>query len=168
MSKDYYNILGVNKNASKDEIKRAYRRLAHQYHPDKNSGDDKKFKEINEAYQVLGNDQKRQQYDQFGDFFSSFGQQGFGGQSQFYGRRINLEDLFSDIFDVFGGAGFYRTRPRSRKNIVVDMNVDLEDVIKGIEKEIRLEDLNIKLNIKPKASRKTIKEIKKLLKKMKK
>ena len=86
MNKDYYNILGVSKNAPKDEIKRAYRKLAHQHHPDKNGGDDTKFKEINEAYQILSNDQKRQQYDQFG---SAFDQAGFGGQN------ANWEDIFS-------------------------------------------------------------------------
>ena len=69
MPKDYYEILGVPKTATEDEIKRAYRRLAHQYHPDKNGGDDKKFKEINEAYQVLGNKEKKEQYDRFGRTF---------------------------------------------------------------------------------------------------
>ena len=69
MAKDYYNILGVSKGASQDEIRKAYRKLAHQYHPDKSGGDEAKFKEINEAYQVLSNTQKRQQYDQFGSTF---------------------------------------------------------------------------------------------------
>lgn len=184
MSKDYYKILGVSRNASRDEIKKAYRELAHQYHPDKKGGDEKKFKEINEAYQVLSDEQKRQQYDQFGttfegfqggpgwgwnfsggkvnweDILSSFGQS-YGGR----GYRINLEDLFSDIFgDIFSGASWHKTRSRG-KNVVVDMEINLEDILKGIEKEIRLEDLNIKLNIKPKISRKVIKEIKKMIKK---
>ena len=66
MSKNYYDILGVSKTASVDEIKRAYRKLAHKYHPDKGDGDEARFKEINEAYQVLGDSQKRQQYDTFG------------------------------------------------------------------------------------------------------
>ena len=83
MKKDYYKVLGVDKNASKDDIKKAFRRLAHKYHPDKKGGDEKKFKEINEAYQVLSNDQKRSQYDQFGSSaFSGAGPQpggGFGG-----------------------------------------------------------------------------------------
>ena len=82
--KDYYKILGVEKNASKDDIKKAFRKLAHEHHPDKNSGNDTKFKEINEAYTVLSDDQKRQQYDTFGSAgpsgFSGFnGGQGFGG-----------------------------------------------------------------------------------------
>ena len=76
--KDYYTILGVGKNANADEIKRAYRKLAHQHHPDKKGGDEKNFKEINEAYQVLGDTQKRKQYDQFGTSGSS-GFSGFSG-----------------------------------------------------------------------------------------
>ena len=77
MSKDYYKILGVEKTAQTDEIKKAFRKLAHKYHPDKKTGDEAKFKEVNEAYQVLADEKKRQQYDQYG---SSFDQQGgFGG-----------------------------------------------------------------------------------------
>ena len=178
MSKYYYKILGISKNASKDEIKRAYRRLAHQYHPDKNGGDDTKFKEINEAYQILSNDAKRQQYDQFGtifgqgfsgqganwdDIFSAFGQSG-----RFYGQRINLEDLFSDIFsDFFTGAGFSTRRTRG-KNIIVDMKIDLEDVLKGAEKEIKIDDTNFKFRIKVDVPKKESKEIKRIIKKMKK
>src|SRR3990167_2463531 len=74
-NKDYYNILGVNKTASKDEIKKAFYKLAHKYHPDKNGGDEAKFKQVNEAYQVLSNEEKRNQYDQFGSAFTG----GFGG-----------------------------------------------------------------------------------------
>lgn len=177
MNKDYYKVLGVSRNASRDEIKKAYRKLAHQCHPDKNGGDDKKFKEVNEAYQVLSNDQKRQQYDQFGTTFeqggfSGFSGQGFDfedlfrGQQSFYGQRVNLEDLFSTIFsDFFAGAGFSR---RKRKNIVVDMEVDLKDILKGVEKEIKLDDLDIKLKMKTKAPKQAIKEIKKIIKKLKK
>ena len=78
MAKDYYSILGVDRTATDTEIKQAFRRLAHQHHPDKGNGDDKKFKEINEAYQVLGNKEKKQQYDQFGTTFNQAGQ-GPGG-----------------------------------------------------------------------------------------
>lgn len=107
MSKDYYKILGVSKNASTDEIKRAYRKLAHKYHPDKGGGDEAKFKEINEAYQVLSNPDKRARYDQFGsaDFGSggfSGGQQSWGGFSGFdssdFGGFGNLGDIFEGIF----------------------------------------------------------------------
>src|SRR4030043_1635977 len=93
MSKDYYNILGVSKSASDDEIKKAYRKLAHKYHPDKSGGDEKKFKEINEAYQVLSDKTKRQQYDQFGRTFDSGGFSA-GGGSAFGG----------DFGDIFGQA----------------------------------------------------------------
>ena len=106
MSKDYYEILGVKKGASREEVKKAYRKLAHEHHPDKKGGDEKKFKEINEAYQILGDEQKRQQYDKFGQ--TGFGAGGFsarGGQ----GRRANRGSDMSLGIDisfkesVFGG-----------------------------------------------------------------
>src|SRR3989344_1412172 len=93
MSKDYYEILGVGRGVSQDEVKKAYRKLAHEHHPDKKGGDEKKFKEINEAYQVLGDEQKRSQYDRFGKTFSGRGErQGFGGFD------FDLGDIFEDIF----------------------------------------------------------------------
>jgi len=189
MSKDYYKILGVSKDASKDEIRRAYRELAHQHHPDKKGGDEKKFKEINEAYQVLSDDNKRQQYDQFGTTFEGF--QGaprwdFSGQGvnfedlfsffgrdseeprRFYRRSINLEDLFSDMFgEFFGGASFSQRKSRGR-NIVVDMEINLKDALKGIEKEIRLEDSNVKLRVKLKVPKGLSKEEEELIEKLKK
>mgnify|MGYP002685758193 CR=1 FL=1 len=88
---DYYDILGVSKTASADEVKRAYRKKAHQYHPDK-GGDEKKFKEVNEAYQVLGNAQKRAQYDRFGKAGTGNGQAGFNGG--FGGGFVHKEDEF--------------------------------------------------------------------------
>lgn len=125
--KDYYSILGIPKNATQDEIKKAYRKLAHQYHPDKNKGDDKKFKEVNEAYQTLGDEKKRAHYDRFGTAGSPFGGGGggyspfggsheggqggpfgFGGQNpfgqsqgggfNFNGQEFDLGDIFGDIF----------------------------------------------------------------------
>ena len=97
MSKDYYKILEVNQDASKEEIKRAYRKLAHQYHPDKKGGDEKKFKEINEAYQMLSDARKRAQYDQFGTVFDQ------GRPSGNWGS-VNFEDLFRG----FGGSSGFR------------------------------------------------------------
>ena len=97
MAKDYYQTLGVPKSASKDEIKKAFRKLAHQYHPDKKSGDEAKFKEINEAYSVLSNDKKRAEYDQDGQTFGSNGPgSGFGGfGNSGVGRGEGLEDMLS-------------------------------------------------------------------------
>src|ERR1035437_10001094 len=121
MKKDYYEILGVNKGAPKDEIKKAFYKLAHKYHPDKKEGNEAKFKEINEAYQVLSDDSKRSKYDQFGSGFENMGNGGYGGgQGGFggfdasgfggfssgggqagYGAEFdfgNLNDIFSDFF----------------------------------------------------------------------
>ena len=119
MAKDYYKILGVSKNASAEEIKRAYRKLAHQYHPDKNQSDGERFKEINEAYQVLSNPQKRAQYDQFGTVGGRFdwgnaqgfsaGGSAFGGDFRDFGASrggfgFDFGGGFGDIFeDLFSG-----------------------------------------------------------------
>ena len=105
--RDYYEVLGVGKTATADEIKKAYRKKAGQYHPDKNPGDkaaEEKFKEAAEAYEVLSDPQKRQRYDQFGHA-------GMGGASGFGGGGMNMEDIFSQFGDLFsewgmGGGGF--------------------------------------------------------------
>ena len=115
MAKDYYNILGISKGASGEEVKKAYRKLAHQHHPDKSGGDEAKFKEINEAYQVLGNAEKRQQYDQYGQTFEQAQRQGgFGGGTGGFswediargaGGRAGQQGAefdFGDLGDVFG------------------------------------------------------------------
>src|SRR5664279_3502432 len=97
MSKDYYETLGVNKGASKDEIKKAFYKLAHKYHPDKMEGNEAKFKQVNEAYQVLSDDGKRSKYDQYGSGFENMGQQsgGYGGQQGGF-----------EGFDFSGAGGF--------------------------------------------------------------
>jgi len=151
MGKDYYNILGVNKNASQDEIKKAFRQKAHQYHPDKAGGDEAKFKEINEAYQVLGDEKKRSQYDQFGSAFEH-GQAG-GGFSGFDGFRdfsgfangfnVNFEDLgdiFGGLGDIFGfgGGGKRKARARRGRDIEVILTIDFSEAVFGTEKEISL------------------------------
>lgn len=145
MSKDYYKVLGVEKGATQDEIKKAFRKLAHQYHPDKPNGDEAKFKEINEAYQVVGDPKKRSQYDQFGSSFENMGGAGggFGGFSN-GGFNVNMDDLgdmfggFGDIFG-FGGNGGGRSQNRRGEDIQVLLDISFNEAVFGIEKEIRLQ-----------------------------
>jgi len=139
--KDYYQILGVSRDATQEEIKRAYRKLAHKYHPDK-GGDEQKFKEINEAYQVLSDKEKRSQYDRFGRIFEGGGFGDFQGQP---GWNFSFgEDFdFSDIGDIFGemfGFGFGSRKKDFKKgrDIEVEMELPLEAVLKGQEKEMSL------------------------------
>lgn len=145
MSKrDYYEVLGVSKNASEDEIKKSYRKLAMKYHPDKNPGDkaaEDKFKEAAEAYDVLGNSEKRQKYDQFGHagFSGAAGGGGFGGFS-------NMEDIFSQFGDIFGGFGGFGNGNSSRggrrvnrgSNIRIKVKLNLEEIYKGVDKKIKV------------------------------
>lgn len=138
---DYYKILGVDKNASEADIKKAYRTLAHKYHPDKKSGDEKKFKEVNEAYQVLSNKEKRAQFDRFGSAFNNAGGQGgFSGFEGFDFSQFNGGDFggFSDIFEqFFGGAQRGGRRRQSRgSDIQLAVEVTLEEAFSGVEKEI--------------------------------
>ncbi len=137
MSKDYYQILGIEKSASKDEIKKAFRKLAHEHHPDK-GGDEEKFKEANEAYQVLSDDKKREQYDQYGTTFNQSGGGGFGNFDDIY-QNINindLNDLFGGMFGGFGGRSRART-PRGN-DIQIDVQLDFKESIFGVEKELSL------------------------------
>ncbi len=164
MPKDYYKTLGVEKNASKEEIKKAFRKLAHEHHPDKNQGADAKFKEINEAYTVLSDDQKRQQYDTFGSAgpsgfgggqggFNGFnGGQGFGGfdfsgfaRQQAQGGQSFEFDL-GDIFGEFFGGG---RRPRKGANITVDVQLTFKESIFGLEKELSINKEKILVKIPP-------------------
>lgn len=142
MATDFYNVLGVERTATADEVKRAYRRLAHKHHPDKAGGDEEKFKQINEAYQVLSDPKKRSNYDQFGnaDMGGSSGGSGpfsgFGGQ----GFDINFNDLggFSDIFEQMfnGGNGGRRRRPRG-EDITVDTEINFYESATGVTKDIK-------------------------------
>lgn len=136
MSQDYYSTLGVDRTASGEEIKRAYRKLAHQHHPDKGGGDEEKFKEVNEAYQVLGDQEKRAQYDRFGNAYSDMG----GGSGGF---NVNFEDLGSmgDIFEqFFGGQGRGRSQPAVRRghDIQVDTTISFLESAHGLQKELQL------------------------------
>ncbi len=144
---DYYKILGVDKNSSDDEIKKAYRKLAHKYHPDKTGGDAEKFKEINAAYQVLSDKEKRGQYDQYGQTFEQAGQgggQGFGGfdfsgfQQGSGGQGFEFNGGFEDIFsDIFGGGGRQASRKVGR-DIQIDVEISFEEMVKGAHREVSL------------------------------
>ncbi len=140
--KDYYQILGINRNASKDDIKKAYRKLAHKYHPDKSGGDETKFKEINEAYQILSDENKKNQYDKYGRVFEGgqAGNHGFESQgwSGFQGQGFDFDmgDI-GDIFEeAFGFSSPERTGDnRKGKNIEINLEFSLAETLKGQEKE---------------------------------
>jgi molecular chaperone DnaJ len=151
MSKrDYYEVLGVSKSASESEIKKAYRKMAIKYHPDKNPDDkaaEEKFKEAAEAYDVLSNTEKKQRYDQFGH--AGMGNRGgFGG-----GAGMNMDDIFSQFGDIFGGGGggsfesFFggggRSGPRRHKgsNLRIKLKLNLEEVANGVDKKIKVKKL---------------------------
>lgn len=144
MSKDYYKTLGVDKGASQEEIKKAFRKLAHQYHPDKSHGDEAKFKEANEAYQTIGDPKKRAQYDQFGaDFANGAGRGGFQGFEGFgdQGFNINMDDLgemFGGFGDIFGFNGGRSARKRQGRDIQISATVTFLEAAFGVEKEIKL------------------------------
>jgi molecular chaperone DnaJ len=145
--KDYYEILGVSKGASEDELKKAYRKLAIQYHPDKNPGDkiaEEKFKEIAEAYSILSDPQKRARYDQYGH--AGLGGAGDGG---FGGGGFNMEDIFSQFGDIFGdsspfGDFFGRSTGRGGRSVRkgsdlrIKLKLNLEEIANGVEKKIKV------------------------------
>lgn len=146
--RDYYDILGIGKNATPEEIKKAYRKVAIQFHPDKNPGNkeaEEKFKEAAEAYEVLSNPEKRAQYDRFGHARPGAG--GFGG-----GHTMNMDDIFSQFGDIFGGGspfdsffggGGTRGGRRQRKgaNLRIKLKLTLEEIANGVEKKIKVHRL---------------------------
>ena len=150
--RDYYEVLGVDKSASAEEIKKAYRKCAIKYHPDKNPGDkdaEEKFKEAAEAYEVLSDPQKRQRYDQFG--FA-----GMGGAGGFSGGGMSMEDIFSRFGDLFEGAGFDlgdffggggggrrggSQRVRRGTDLRVRVRLTLEEVATGVDKKLKIRKL---------------------------
>ncbi len=144
-TKDYYNLLGVDKSASKDDIKKAFYKLAAKYHPDKKGGDEAKFKEINEAYQTLSDEKKRKEYDTYGQTFNGQGpmggQGGFGGfggfnQSDFQDMQFDFGDL-GDIFgDMFGGGG--GSRQKRGRDISLEIDVPFTEAIFGTERNVLL------------------------------
>ena len=139
MKEDFYDILGVSKNATQAEIKKAYRKKAVQFHPDKNPGDETaeaNFKKAAEAYEILGNEQKRAKYDQYGH--QAFEGGGFGG-----GGGMNMDDIFSQFGDIFGGGfgGFGGGGGQRRvkgSNLRVRVQLTLEEIANGVEKKIKL------------------------------
>ncbi len=149
MHNDYYKILGVEKSASDDEIKKAYRKLAHQHHPDKKGGNEQKFKEINEAYQVLSSKEKRAQYDRFGQTFNGagggnpfggfdFNQGGnpFGGGFEFQGGDFgDLGDIFEAFFEGMGGRQKRRTYAGGA-DLEMAQEITLEEAYAGVDKSI--------------------------------
>jgi len=145
MSKDYYKTLGVDKSATADEIKKAFRKQAHKYHPDKKDGDEVKFKEANEAYQVLSDDKKRAQYDRFGSAGPNMGGgQGFGG-FDFSGFQQGGAGGFDfgdiDLGDIFGGGfgGGRRSRRRKGADMQMRIEIDFVDSVFGVKKTVNIE-----------------------------
>lgn len=152
--RDYYEVLGVAKTATADELKKAYRKLALKYHPDKNPGDkaaEEKFKEAAEAYDVLSDPDKRAKYDQFGHNMGPQGFPGSGGGYGFSGGGMSMEDIFSHFGDIFGGGfgdmgGFEsaggRRAPRQRRrkgsDVRITVKMTLEEIAKGVTKTIKL------------------------------
>lgn len=145
--RDYYDILGIGRNATPDEIKKAYRKVAIQFHPDKNPGNkeaEEKFKEAAEAYEVLSDQEKRAQYDRYGHARSGAG--GFGGHT------MNMEDIFSQFGDIFGGGSPFDSffggggtrggrRQRKGSNLRIKLKLSLEEIANGVEKKIKVHRL---------------------------
>lgn len=157
--KNFYDILGVDKKASKEEIKKAFRKLAHQYHPDKKDGNAEKFKEVNEAYTVLSDDQKRAQYDMYGQTFAgangpagaggSAGWQDFGGfdfsgfqngqgAGGFQGADFDLGDIFGEFF-----GGSRRNQVKRGRDISIDIELSFEEAVFGVERNILLNKVSV-------------------------
>lgn len=144
--RDYYEVLGVTRSANDEDLKKAYRRLAIQFHPDRNPGDkeaEEKFKELNEAYQVLSDPERRAQYDRFGHaaFQGPQGPGGFGG----FDFTQGFEEVFSDIFGDFFGTGRGRSRSRSRRgdDLRYDLEVEFEEAARGSEKVVKFQRLTM-------------------------
>lgn len=141
MAKDYYQLLEIQKGATKEEIKKAFHKLAHKYHPDKAGGDEARFKEINEAYQVLSDEKKRKEYDTYGQVFTGPGggpgPEGFGGFGGGFGEGVDLGDIFNDFF----GGGFASAsggRVERGRDISVDIELSFEESAFGVAKKINL------------------------------
>jgi molecular chaperone DnaJ len=148
MAKDYYNVLGIDKKATKDDIKKAFRKLAHKYHPDKGGGDETKFKEVTEAYAVLGDEKRRREYDTYGQAFAGtgpgargnpFGGFDFNNFQDFQNGQFSEFD-FGDIFEGFGDIFGARTRGNSRirrgRDISIDIEVSFKEAALGAKRSV--------------------------------
>ena len=142
---DYYcSLLGVEESASQEDIKKAYRKLAHLHHPDKKGGDEAKFKKINEAYQVLGNQEKRQQYDQFGQSFDGMDGGAPGGFDFNSFNQGGFDFGNIDLGDLFGMGGRQQRQPINRgKDIKIQLKIKLKDVLETVEKKLNLSKMTI-------------------------
>ncbi len=171
--KDYYKILGVDRKASADDIKKAYRKLAVKYHPDKNPNNksaEEKFKEINEAYEVLGNDEKRKKYDELGANWKQYQQQGGregdfdwskwqnggrGGQRTYssgedmFGEEGDFSDFFSNIFGSGGGRSSRSRQPRKGQDYEADLSISLEEAYHGTTRQLETDGEKLQVKIKP-------------------
>ncbi len=149
MAKDYYNVLGVDKKASADDIKKAFRKLAHKYHPDKGGGDEAKFKEITEAYSILADEKRRREYDTYGQAFAGGSQgggqgnpfagfdfnnfQGFGGQ----GVEFDMGDIFEGFGDIFGGRGGRgQSRTPRGRDVSIDIEISFKEAVFGVKRSV--------------------------------
>ncbi len=149
MAKNYYETLGVEKNASKEDIKKAFRKMAHQYHPDKQGGNAEKFKEVNEAYSVLSDDQKRDQYDRYGKTFSDMGG-GAGFNPNDFGFDFSgmggsqFQDFdIGDIFGQFFGGGRGGRREKRGSDIQVDVEVAFAEAVFGVDKVVNINKTSV-------------------------
>ncbi len=137
-NKDLYDVLGVAKSATKDEIKKAYRKLAMKYHPDRNPDDkdaENHFNEVKKAYEVLSDDKKRQLYDQYGHDGLNAGQGGAGG----FGGAADFGDIFGSVFgDMFGGGGASRSRNQRGRDLLYSIELSLEDAVSGTQETIKV------------------------------
>jgi len=156
MTKDYYKILGVKKGADKEEIKKSYRKMAHECHPDKKGGDENKFKELNEAYQVLSSEEKRAQYDQYGQVFEGgsgghrqhdSGGAGFDFSDIFGGGFGSNNDIFEDFFGSFGGQKTKSSGFNFRTWSTMELSISLTQAILGGPIEINTNVGKIKMEI---------------------
>jgi len=149
--KDYYEILGIKKDASKDEVKKAFRKLAAKYHPDKKTGDEAKFKEVSEAYAVLSDEKKRAEYDTYGRSYASGGPQqgagpgwggfqgGFGGQD----APFDIGDIFENFGDIFGGSFGGRRSSNRGNDVSIDLQLSFKEAVFGTKRSVTLTKTNV-------------------------